>query len=871
MSRGQKSISHYKVVEELGRGGMGIVYKCEDTKLNRPVALKILSPHLLSSEDDRLRFYREARSAAQLNHPNIAIVHAVDETVDETGHPQPFIAMEYIDGKTLRELIDKGPIRLKEAIRITCEIASALRHAHERNTVHRDVKSGNIMLTEDGAVKVLDFGLAKTAQSIMVTAVGTTLGTPAYMSPEQTLSSDVDRRTDLWSLGVVLYEMVAGKLPFGGAYEQAVVYSILNEDPEPLTSVRSNVPIELDRIVAKCLMKDPELRYQHADDLIVDLAAMQLGMSTAQASSPRTVGAGSALRTTSRRVVSTARAAVMAAAALLIGIVGGWALMQFLPTPPRTVLRVSITLPKGVSLSRGETAPLQIPRRVVALSPDATSLVFVGKDSSGTRLYHRHLDDFESHPLVGTDGAYGPYFSTDGHWVAFYASGQLKKVSIDGGPPIILGPVSLPVLGAWGPDGNIILANNVGRSLVQINSNGGSPVPVDLGEIHRVFDILDDGTLVGTTFSGEIVIKPSGSSTALSTGVFGESPFVVKKNRLLFGNMGDLYSVPLNPSTFKPTGNRTRVVDRVWYDGRHQFSVSHDGSIAFVRGPSSITVRLSWIDRSGNKDPLGFEPQVYHNFKISPDGSQIAISWMGSDGEENIWIVDAERETYARLSHGGVNRYPIWTADGLEVIYRNCNGNDCRIQASRVGTSSGTRTIAETSARPAALTPDGKMLLASGPTSILRIRLDEKDGAVDTLVTSGGAVLDPAVSPDGRFMGYTADVTRQFEIWVEPLPQTGQRWQASVGGGEEVSWSQDGTELYYRYGNRLYAVALTKLNDSIEFGPPTVLYEGPLKNIAGVSYDIAPDGRFLIVESAEQPDDLEHIHFISKEWLETDG
>jgi serine/threonine protein kinase len=261
---------------------MGIVYKAEDTKLHRSVALKILSPHLLSSDDDRARFYREARAAAQLNHMNIATVYAVDETVDEHGDPHPFIAMELIEGRTLREVIDDGPLRLEDALRVASDMAGALHLAHEKDIVHRDVKSANVMLTETGSVKVLDFGLAKTAQSTMLTKTGSTLGTAAYMSPEQASTGNVDRRTDLWSIGVVLYEMVAGKLPFGADYEQAVVYSILNEDPEPLTAVRTGVPLELDRIVTKCLMKDPKLRYQHGDELVADLTAIQVGPTAAR-------------------------------------------------------------------------------------------------------------------------------------------------------------------------------------------------------------------------------------------------------------------------------------------------------------------------------------------------------------------------------------------------------------------------------------------------------------------------------------------------------------------------------------------------------------------------------------------------------------
>ncbi len=272
-----KTLSHYNIVDEIGRGGMGVVYKAEDTKLDRTVALKLLPPHALLSEDDRARFYREARAAAALSHPNIAHVYEIDDADVGNGETRPFIAMEYIDGDTLTDRIEKGPLPIKDAISIATQIAEGLRAAHDKNIVHRDVKSGNIMMTKDGVVKVLDFGLAKTASSTKLTQMGSTLGTVSYMSPEQAKGEEVDRRSDIWSLGVILYEMITGRLPFPGDYEQAIVYGILNEDPESLTTLRAGVPLALDGVIAKMLAKDPDLRYQHVDELPADLKAIDLG------------------------------------------------------------------------------------------------------------------------------------------------------------------------------------------------------------------------------------------------------------------------------------------------------------------------------------------------------------------------------------------------------------------------------------------------------------------------------------------------------------------------------------------------------------------------------------------------------------------
>ena len=271
-----KTLSHYNILEELGRGGMGIVYKAEDTKLHRTVALKVLPLSALGNEEDRARFFREAQAAAQLHHANIATVFAIEEAASDDGTQQPFIAMEYIDGETLTEKISRGPLKLNEAVEVATQIALALELAHEKNIVHRDVKSGNVMLTRKGVAKVLDFGLAKTAQSTKLTQLGSTLGTIAYMSPEQARGEEVDRRSDIWSLGVLLYEMLSGRLPFASEYEQAAVYSILNEDPEPLTAVRTGVPMALELLVGKCLSKNAHQRYQSVTDLLVDLQSLEL-------------------------------------------------------------------------------------------------------------------------------------------------------------------------------------------------------------------------------------------------------------------------------------------------------------------------------------------------------------------------------------------------------------------------------------------------------------------------------------------------------------------------------------------------------------------------------------------------------------------
>jgi len=394
-----KNLSHYKILEELGRGGMGIVYKAEDTKLDRTVAIKVLPSAALASEDDRARFYREAKAAAQLHHPHIASVFEIDEAVpvgSKDDDLRPFIAMEFIEGKTLDAKIKEGPFKLEDAVRIASEIASALEAAHKKDIVHRDIKSQNVMLTEDGAAKVLDFGLAQTAQSTKLTRMGSTLGTVAYMSPEQARGEEVDSRTDLWSLGAVIYEMIVGKSPFPGDYEQAVVYEILNQDPEPLTAVRTGVPMGLEWIVSKCLAKKADARYQTATDLIVDLENVDLdspGMSristttkaVAQASSAAPGGRGAAEK-------SGRRAWLLPAVLALIGMALGW--YGHIATEEAAVSNTRIYRIDVPGLG----APIARPGigGAAQISPDGRKVAFVQNDT----LFVRDMSTLESFPII---------------------------------------------------------------------------------------------------------------------------------------------------------------------------------------------------------------------------------------------------------------------------------------------------------------------------------------------------------------------------------------------------------------------------------------------------------------------------------------
>ncbi len=400
-----KTLSHYKILEELGRGGMGIVYKGEDTKLHRTVAIKVLPAAALSSDDDRARFYREARAAASLSHPNIATVYEIDEAVPEGSKDddlRPFIAMEFIEGDTLEDRIKQGPMKLREAVRIASEMAEGLKAAHAKDIVHRDIKAANVMLDGDGRAKILDFGLAQTAQSTKLTRMGSTLGTVAYMSPEQARGEEVDARTDIWALGVTLYEMIAGTHPFGGDYEQAVIYSIMNEDPEPLTAVRTGVPMGLEWIINKCLSKSSSARYQSCTDLMVDLLNIDLAQTSSlsgiSASRPQFKSA-SGLQKISKPLV--------VAGSIFLAVVVGFLLGELLSqNPEQTSIRSSIEFPEEAPLALIGTSPYYAGRKAMDISKDGQWIAATLELTNGSTIIGvRRIDDYEFVQLSGTEGA----------------------------------------------------------------------------------------------------------------------------------------------------------------------------------------------------------------------------------------------------------------------------------------------------------------------------------------------------------------------------------------------------------------------------------------------------------------------------------
>ncbi len=677
-----KTISHYKVTKKLGEGGMGVVYKAQDTKLGRTVALKFLASHLLEDEEARARFIREAKAAASLDHQNICTVYEIDEVDGQT-----FLAMAFIEGQTVKDKIAERPLKLEDALDIAIQTAQGLEAAHEKGVVHRDIKGANLMVTPQGQVKVMDFGLAQLAEQSRLTKTATILGTPAYMSPEQAQRLPTDRRTDIWSLGVVIYEMVTGRLPFEGERQQAVLYAIAQEDPEPITALRAGLPMELEWIVAKAMAKDVAERYQHVEEMIVDLNSLRkklaAGKSTivgAQRAAPPVPGIPTA--TAADQTAGRARTWLWPAVAALLAIVAiALAFLALRPESGTTPARLSISLPLGQEIT---SSP--------AISGDGQIIAYAAQlGADEPQLYLRHLDSFEARAVAGSSGAQQPFFSPDGKWVAFFAQGQLQKAEVAGGTPIRLAEAALPFGGTWNQDDTIIYAASLGSGLLRIPASGGTPEALTNpdgaaeGYAHVFPDVLPGGrsvffTIWGQTQGGAVLSLDSGQwemvlpSTTWASAIFDATGGPAGR-LLVVDQAAGIRAAPFDAAHPARTSADSSVLADVYYDVetevRGWLAVSNTGAAVYAPGnPAKST--LVWVDQDGTTESLGADQGVYREVTLSPDGTKAAVRQAAG-----LWIHNLQRGTRSRLTPANTgNFWPLWSSDGTRIIFGSNRGGD---------------------------------------------------------------------------------------------------------------------------------------------------------------------------------------------------
>ena len=855
-----RRLGPYEILSAIGAGGMGEVYKARDTRLDRIVAIKVLPTHLADRSELRERFEREAKTIASLNHPHIC-------TLYDTGHQDKidFLVMEYLEGETLAQRLRKGSLPIQQVLQYAIEIADALDKAHRKGITHRDLKPGNIMLTKSGT-KLLDFGLAKLKQDAApatpesqlptmksaITGEGTILGTLQYMAPEQVEAKEVDARTDIFAFGAVVYEMATGKKAFEGKTSASVMAKILEADPPPMSSLQPLTPPALDRVVKRCLAKDPDKRWQSASDLGEELKWIAEGGSQAGVPAAATAG-GTSL--TLRSVLSSAVVSLIVAAFV------GLAVWNLKPSLPRAVSRFTIALPPGQQLAALDVGP------ALALSPDGAHLAYVARQSGTQRLYLRVMDSLEAKPIPGTEGASWPFFSPDGQWLGFFGGdGRLQKVSISGGPTLALCYVTGSVLRGvtWGSDDTIVFGTNVGTGLFVVPAAGGTPQPLTALDSkknetsHRYPQFLPSAKAILFNPSGTLLalyVLKTGERRDLIQG--GGSPHYAPTRHLIYAQAGTLMAVPFDPQRLAVTGSSIPIVEGVMQSANPQtaqYSFSENGALVYVPGGIQRALRrLVWVDRKGAEQPIAAPPHSYGFPRVSPDGRRVALA---TDGK--VWIYDLGRETLTPLTTEGGGTAPIWTPDGKRVVFfTGAPQGNLFWQAADGSSKSERLTTNQYPQVPSSWSPDGQVLafIENNPTTRLDLwilRLSDRKPQPFLRTPYNEAV--PRFSPDGRWLAYVSDESGRYEVYMQPYPGPGGKSQISTDGGTEPVWNPNGRELFYRSGDKMMAVDITT-QASVSAGKPRMLFEGPYvpTGVTHPNYDISPDGqRFLMIKQSEQ-------------------
>ena len=875
-----RRVGPYEIVAPLGAGAMGEVYRAHDTTLNRDVALKVL-PELFAVDADRLaRFTREAHVLASLNHPNIATIYGLEES-----NGTQALVLELVEGPTLADRIARGPLALDEALTIARQIADALEAAHEKGIIHRDLKPANIKIAGNGVVKVLDFGLAKVwdgapqsdlagSQRLNATDSGerTILGTPAYMSPEQARGKPLDKRTDIWSFGCVLHEMLTGRQAFAGETVSDTIAAILEREPE-WKALPDTTPVSVRQLLKRCFEKDPRRRVRDIGDARIELDDALAG---------RAIGAPVARRAGRERVAWIASALVTVAAALAVGTV---LFPQRAPADTRAY-RSSILPSPGASRPAG-----LLPSSRFALSPDGRRLAFVGTDAGGvTGLWVQSLDEPAGQPLAGTEGALMPFWSPDSRFIGFVARGKVKKIDATGGPPLILAEhTGGGNAGAtWNRDGVILLSGpSLGNPIRRVSALGGAPSPVttlnaDAGEtVHDFPFFLPDGRhflylAVGSKTGGSV--NPNGIYvTALDSNerkllVPGGSNAKYAEGHLLFLREQTLMAQPFDVERLELTGAAVPIADDVAIGGltgiSGGYSVSETGVLAYqtgqvvVGGPADTSTQLVWFDRSGRAIGALGDQADYGDLELASDGKRAAVSLSDrARRTRDIWLVDLARGLRTRFTFDpAYERSSVWSPDGNRVVFNsNRKGSMDLYQKASSGSGAEEELLIDSRDKsPTDWSPDGRFILfevsATGATADLWVLPLFGDRKPFPFLQTPFDEVSGRFSADGRWIVYASDESGRSEVYVAPFPGQGEtpgsKWQISTTGGAQPRWRNDGKEIFYLAPDkRLMAVAVNGQGSAFERGAVRSLFDtrAPLTINPRSAYDVSPDGqRFLV-------------------------
>ncbi len=863
----------YEVQSPLGAGGMGEVYRALDTRLDRNVAIKILPSHLSENTEARQRFEREARAISSLNHPNICTLHDI-------GHQDGvhFLVMEYLEGETLADRVRKGPLPLAQVLKGGIEICEGLEKAHRCGIIHRDLKPGNIMLTKSGA-KLMDFGLARTGVAKVdssssltmtlstpvgshpLTTEGTVMGTFQYMSPEQVEGKEADARSDIFSLGAVLYEMATGKRAFEGKTAASAMAAVLERDPASISSLQPSAPSVLDHVVKGCLEKDPEERWQSAADVGRELRWIASGGGTT-----------ASVKAEPRRSWHWGWVAL---ALLLMAGAQVWNSLR--PREPERTLRSFLPPPERMSFDF--TGDFSGPPMMNA---QGSAIAFCARNQKERdSIWVQSLGELAAKKLDGTDGAAFPFWSADGKWIGFFGDGHLKKVQASGGPVTVLADTPNPRGGAWNQDNIVIYEPDYRDTLWEISAAGGAPKRLTQFEggkhtTHRWPYFLPDGEhflFFATNHSGESehgIYLGSLKNGSYKHVIDSDSQGIFASGYLLYHLQSQLLAQKFDAGTGTVSGEPMLLASAVEYDSgtwHTTFSVSQSGLLLYEPGSKVLGTDLVWVDRRGNSLGKVAERAFYKGSgRISPDGKRLAIS--SGDPQADIWVLDFAHGSRTRLTFGGATHLaPSWSADGQKVVYSMQNGSSVISGTSvraRLASGAGQEEslIETTPATPATLlepefSPDGRYLVYTsqkGPTGIeiwaMPLAGNRNPFAVVPAPAAPARLVQCRLSPDGKWLAYSSTESGREEIYVTHFPSGQGRWQVSQNGGTFPAWSEGGKEIWF-IGTDLtiHVASVNPRSQEFEMGPLQALFQITYTSPVGTPYDVSPDGKKLILST----------------------
>lgn len=866
-------LGHYRIVECIGAGGMGVVYKATDTKLDRPVALKVVRPELLDDEGLR-RLEREARALASLNHPCVAAIHGLEESGGAR-----FLVLEYVPGPTLAERLRRGPLPIRQAMLVTKQIAEALEAAHATGIIHRDLKPANVKVSEDGQVKVLDFGLAKSveqshavpADSLVtmtqaLTQEMTVVGTAAYMSPEQACGKKLDSRTDIWSFGCVLYEVLTTKRAFGGETVTESLTAVIEREPD-WQVLPSGTPAAVLSLLRRCLRKDPQSRLRDIGDARIELEDALAGLLI---SAPKAAGI------TRRTAISALAGATVGAAAT-----GVFAVSRWRGATPRHLTRFAIPLPEGVVVEASHN-------RRVAISPDGTRVAYNVGLPGQNKVYLRSLAELE--PQVLPVAGNSPFFSPDGRWLGFFGYAgsqlfQLRKVGMGGGAPVTLCPTEAHTGASWADDDTIYFVATSPGGVLRIQASGGQPqeaAKIDFAKgerMHRHPCAVPGSHLVLFTVSTGDAETFDDTRIAVLDTKTGQRRFLVEggthpryspSGHLVYARGGNLLAVRFDPKRLEITGQPFTVLEGVLMSvnsGAANFDISATGDLIYVPGVADKGQRtLVWVDRKGGAEPLSLPARSYLHPRISPDSRQLAVEIEGPN--HDFYTYDFARAVLTKMTTDGESHWPVWSPDGTHLAYRSGHMAAWKMWQIPADRSRSAEQLPGTGVSQSAesWSPDGRAIAYTATTPeagshIMVASLDDHQSHpfADIKAPAGS----PKFSPDGRWLAYCSNESGKAQVYVQAFPGPGAKIQVSNDGGTDPVWKRTGGELYFRNGDKMMAVSVSTA-PTFTAGRPQMLWEGRyshgmsascgMPGASSSNYDVTADGRRFLMIKDEAPD-----------------